>query len=178
MISLVRIAEPETTPVSVAELKAHARIVHDSEDTYLAGVVASATRAVEERVKRSLVAQGWRLTTEPVRCVWLPRPPLVSVDEVRTVDSAGVETVVDPAEYVVNLDAGTVTAVSGWSGVAVVVEYTAGYTELPADLKHGVLFLAALWYGQREPVTLGGGPAVVPQTLGYILEPYRVRNVP
>lgn len=182
MIALKRIVAPTELPVSVAELKAHARIVHSSEDAYIASLLVAATTAVEEHTRRALLTQQWRMTTEARGAFALPRPPHATVEEVRTLDMYGETAVVDPSLYWLDADAGELRPLFTWDAWRVVVDYTAGYgaaaADVPADLRHAIKFIAALYYAQREHVVMGTIVAEVPTTLKYLLHPYVVRHSP
>jgi hypothetical protein len=101
--------------------------------------------------------------------------------------------------YQIDYDVGWLRAVSGdavgyWIGAQVVVEYTAGFVEIPADVQAAVLELVSTrvaaqgrdpmlrsrdgpTYG-REEFWLGGGPGQesgMPQRVAQDLEHYRIR---
>lgn len=60
---LVRIppSEPLVEPVSVAEAKEHARVLHDEDDLLIGRLIAAARAYCETRIKAALVPQKWSL---------------------------------------------------------------------------------------------------------------------
>ena len=63
-MTLVRTVTPEAEPVTVAEVKAHLRIAHASEDELLAGLIRAAREDVERATGLALIEQSWRLVLD------------------------------------------------------------------------------------------------------------------
>jgi uncharacterized phiE125 gp8 family phage protein len=140
------------------------------QESLIAGMVATARQRCEEFTQRQLITATWELWLdcwdEP-GCGWqgriyLPRPPLqpqsptAGVLTVAYVDSAGVEQVLPPDQYIVDAPAGPTCGKGSifpayqviWPTVhmqpgAIKVRYTAGYgasfRQVPAALRHGML---------------------------------------
>lgn len=111
MFSGLQIVTPAlTTPVSVADAKAHSRILTDLDDQLLAGYISSATRRCENICKRAFMPQTWsyslshfpgrsnptgyQLLSEPNRYysfnhIEIPLPPLLSIVSFTYLDTAG-----------------------------------------------------------------------------------------
>ena len=82
-------------PVTLGELKQHAQILHDAEDPFLTDCIADATEYIETRGQVSLIHQRIRLAIDywPAgQTIATPRGPLVSVQTVNYLNSAGVAT--------------------------------------------------------------------------------------
>lgn len=127
-------------------------------------LVRMATVEVEDQTGRALVTQervllldGW----EPE--IWLPRPPLQEVLEVRYRDEGEAWQVLDPARYRVDLESVPARlrpapgerwpALSRGGLSAVRVAYRCGYggpEDVPEDLRHAVLLLLSHRYDDRE----------------------------
>ena len=127
-----RVVEPVVEPLALHTVKAHLRVLHDSEDAYIQGLIITAREAAEQETRRALCLQTWRMTldrmptveleewwdgvrdgalpTEPTSAMELPRPPLQSVTGITTYDEADTATVWDPLQYRVdtNSDPGQV----------------------------------------------------------------------
>lgn len=58
------VTAPAVEPVTLAELREHARIDGSSEDGYLEGLLTAARELVEQETRRCLVTQTWRLTLD------------------------------------------------------------------------------------------------------------------
>jgi uncharacterized phiE125 gp8 family phage protein len=87
---------PSVYPITVSEVKEHARIDGSSEDSYIQALVYAVTLAAEAFLGRALLEQTFMMTLdvwpdEPLR---LPRPPLMSVVKIETLDEDDV-----PTEY-------------------------------------------------------------------------------
>ncbi|MGE0409794.1 MAG: head-tail connector protein [Amphiplicatus sp.] len=182
-MSLQLITPPTEEPVTLADMKAHLRIVHDDEDDAIEAYARSARRAVEARGGLALCAQVWRLTLDkwPQGILTLPRAPVFSIDTVTVIDRDGIATSVDPALY--DLQTGTLgrlIARGTWPHTArliggVRVDFTAGWAspaDTPEELKLAVKMLAAHFFENRE------GAAAdrifsTPQAVDALIAPYR-----
>lgn len=58
---LTLVTPPASEPVSVADAKAHSRILINADDSLIAGYITSARMACELTLKRALMPQAWRL---------------------------------------------------------------------------------------------------------------------
>ena len=182
-MTLSLITPPAVEPVTLVEAKTHLRVEHALEDDLIGTYVTSARQHVEAETERALLEQTWELALwcfpfQP--CIKLPRPPLLSVVEVRYLDAAGVDQVWPASEYDVEAPAGPHAPhgvlrpkSDGWPTVTVTarsvrVTFRAGYgadaASVPAPLKAAVLLASEDLYERREP-----GPAV-----GRLLAPFRV----
>lgn len=114
---------PAVEPVSVAELKLHARIDGSDEDLHLAALIVAARELVERQTGRCLITQTWRLTLDdwpaggaepwwdgvregPLSMLsgaagWvdLCKSPVLAITSVTTTDEAAVATTWDAANY-------------------------------------------------------------------------------
>lgn len=168
-----RTAEPATPLLSIEDARSHVLAI-DDEDAYLGDLIAAAQEEIEVSVRRALTRQTLRAvfegfpgcSTEPL---YLPRPPLVSVESITYVDADGAEQTIDvEAALYVNTAStpGAVLPLTAWpsalAGRPVVVEYTAGYATPPARAKHACRLLVGHWYLMREAVAVGGDPKPVP----------------
>lgn len=164
-----RTAGPAVEPVTLADAKAHLRVLHDSENTAIERFVRSAREHIEGVSGRSLITQTWKLW---LPCfpregtIVLPRPPLQSVTAVRYVDSDGATQTLAGTNYHV-LSEGLFGRIERKASVAwpatdkqpkaVEIEYVAGYgsaaDDVPADLVNSILLLAEHLYYNRGETT-------------------------
>lgn len=184
---LVRKTAPAAAAVDLTTIKAHLRISHSAEDTWLTAALALATEALDGpngKLRRALVTQTWYAYCRdfPIHTQWrLPLPPLQSVTAITYVDNGGTTQTVDSATYhVITPDgaAGFVELVDGESWPsdvadrpdAVRVEFVCGYgaaSDVPAPIRHAMLLLIAELYENRgdngagEPTALGPGVELV-----------------
>jgi uncharacterized phiE125 gp8 family phage protein len=179
---------------TTAELKAQVRLTHDSEDTLLDRLIAAATRHVENRLRRALITQTWRLTLDEWPCqmngetvIYVPRPPLIAVSGITYLDGEGDEQTLATSEYVVDTEShpGRITPAYGesWPTIydqinAIKVTHTAGYgaaaSSVPEDIRHAVLLLAGHWYENREAYLVGTIGKELELAFESLCDPYTV----
>lgn len=129
------------SPVTLAEAKAHLRVVGTAEDAYLQSLVDGATAEAEAACGRGFGLSTWTFTLDafpapasdwPIGCVpglwspawWLagqsagaidlPVRPAAAVTAVRYYDTAGVRQTADPATYWAALQTGRLVPKAGW----------------------------------------------------------------
>lgn len=177
-------------PVTVAEAKTHLRVDHADDDVYIAALIAAARETVENWTNRSLTNQTYELVQDGWPAgdtFYLPRSPLQSVTSVKYKDSAGDESTLSSAAYLVDTDAlpPRLRLKSGqtWPSVvlleasAIRVRFVAGYgaaaSAVPAALKQAVLLLVAGMYENRENETTARTTEIVIGAMA-LMTPYRV----
>lgn len=186
-MGLVQVTAPTTEPVSRTEAKDHVRETGTTQDALIDELIKAARILCENATSRSFITQTWRLTMDdfprdgsPIR---LDRPPLVSVESVKYIDSTGVEQTLASGEYVVDTSTlyGEIVLAYGatWPNVragrgAVTVNYTAGYgaaAAVPETIKAAIKLTLADLYEVRESSIVGTIHAVNP-TVGALLAGY------
>jgi uncharacterized phiE125 gp8 family phage protein len=176
---LVAVSAAQDTVLTLAEAKAHLRIYHSLDDTYIEGLIAAATAFIEGPTGAGipLVSRSWRLSLDSLpRVITLDLCPVQSVTHIRV---NGVT--VDAATYDVDLDSVPARIVChnpiGYVGNGKVkVTFTAGYDVIPADLKAAVLLIVGHLNENREAATAGGTSMEVkevPLGVNAILNRYR-----
>lgn len=153
-----------------------------SQDAQLESCLRSAMAAIEARVGKALMQRQFALTM----MAWhnpdshgLPIAPVTSVDSVKLIARKGAETLIDEARYVLRPDAHrpSLETVAGSlptpaEGGTIEVVISAGYgpewTDVPADLQHAMLALAAEFYSLVD-----APPRPMPPHVTALIEPYR-----
>jgi uncharacterized phiE125 gp8 family phage protein len=167
-----RTAEPATALLTIEDARRHCLAI-DDEDGYLADLIAAAQEEIEVSVRRALTRQTLRAvfegfpscSSEPI---YLPRPPLVSLQSLSYTAVDGSPAEIDVEDLYVNTAStpGAVLPLTAWpsalAGRPVVALYTAGYETPPARAKHACRLLVGHWYLMREAVAVGGDPKPVP----------------
>lgn len=124
MTAFSLLTPPATEPVALADVKLHARIDTDADDSLVAGFITAARQWVEQYTGRAIINQTWQLALDAWPAVaeewWdgvrdgpigglnratfvtLPRPPLVSVTSVQVFDNTDTGTVWTSANYFVD----------------------------------------------------------------------------
>ena len=156
---------PTTEPITLAEVKTHLRVTQDLDDSLLTASIKAARQEFEEYTERQILAATWRLYLPDFpgydsgyyrrrsNVLYLPNPPLVSVDSVKYLDADGVEQTWADTEYDTVTPSGPY-ARQGWirpkpfgswpvsfGGIedAVRIEFEAGTAEADAGVKLALL---------------------------------------
>lgn len=187
MAGLTLVTAPTERVVTVDELRLHTRSENANEDDLLETLIDAATAQAEAFCRRRFVTQTWRATFDgfPAGAILLPRPPLVSVDHVKYLDTAGVEQTLSSALYSVKTGAapgrvvqayGTFWPIARNEEDSVRVQYVCGYgaaADVPAGIRQAALLIAATLYANRETVApVAMQP--IPHSAEWLLGPYRV----
>ena len=106
-MALTRITAPSVTPLTLAEVKKHLRVVDDDEDEVIQIYLRAATDYIDGEwgfLGRAIVTQTWMLTIDefPTAEIKIPLPPLQSVTSVEYDDTAGLIQVVPSTDYYVD----------------------------------------------------------------------------
>lgn len=153
---LVRISEPAAEPVTLAEAKLYLHMDSNTEDALIVDLILAARIAAEEYLSQSLITQSWKLAFDDAapECLGLPRGPVQSVTQVKSIDKTGVETVISSSVYHLNAARNTLLFDAQVQGFRVEIEYGAGYGDaaaVPQAIKQGMLaHIAALYENRGE----------------------------
>jgi uncharacterized phiE125 gp8 family phage protein len=111
MSSLRIVTDATAEPVTIEDVKIHLRLqsTDTTEDTYLAGLIKGARKEAENRTRRALLPQTWKLVLDDFSSeIVLPRAPLStnSADVVITYldETSGNSTTLPSTYYVVDTD--------------------------------------------------------------------------
>lgn len=190
-VRIALVSPPASEPVTVAELKLHARVDISDDDDLLTGLIQAAREWVEGYTARRLIMRTETLLLDSFpSCdrIVIPVAPLQAIGAVTYLDQDGASTTLSSSAYVtdVNGPVGVVALKTGqtWPSLtssqrpvnAVRVAFTSGYASadaVPASLKLAVKMLAAHFYENREATT----PIDVknlPMGITALLRPWRV----
>jgi uncharacterized phiE125 gp8 family phage protein len=173
------ITAPEEEPLTLAEAKAHLRVVSTDDDALITSLIASARQAVEGYTQRSLMLQTWELALRafPTACradaslylfaIQIPKGSLYSITSVKYVDESGVLQTMDEEDYQLDDHSeppqlvpayGTVWPATRAQPNAVLIRYVAGYPEaenVPEQIKSWMKLRIGTLYENREEVVNG-----------------------
>lgn len=162
---------PTFLAVSIGEAKQQIRVEADEsdEDAYIKALIEDATELVGDLSDRTLAQTAYTLkldrfpvgsgryrSTEPV---YLPKPELVSVDEVRYTDENGDTQTLDTVQVSTGLrsvivpDYDTCWPATRRISNAVEIDYTSGHasaTAIPRRARRAILLLIGDWFRNRE----------------------------
>lgn len=183
-MTLLLVTGPLDEPVTLDEARAHLRLDVSDEDGLLTALLTAARAVLEAETRRAFITQGWRLVLDawPGATVALPLAPVSAVTAVTLNDADGPRIVATSLyETALDGDSPRLTPLAGWpqptrrvGGIA--IDFTAGYggaDTVPAPLKQAILLLAAHWFENREPVTLGEIAEALPLSVAALVAPYR-----
>lgn len=161
--------------VDLALAKQHARVDGDEENTLVSAYLAAAIAWVENHTGKKLVrgpvTQQEASFARYLPLIWGPNPEDVAVSYT---DDVGAAQEISDARLVRDR---LYSPAAGWPSAAsdtpVIITYTAGFTETPADLDAAVLLLVGHWYAHREAVNIGNITAEVPMGVEALCSPYR-----
>lgn len=164
----VLVTAPTSEPVSLTQARLHLGVTDNDSDAYIAGLITAARTWCEMYVRQSFVTTRWKAiyTRWPSCHAIIPKPPLISVVDVKYYDGNGVQQTLAANQYVV--DAGSRPGRLVWAygvtlptvrteGVSepIAITYDAGYgaaNAVPSAIKQAMLLLIGHWMDRRENV--------------------------
>lgn len=183
-----RTTPPTEEPVTLTRAKLHLRVDHSDEDDLITDLITAARMACEDRLQRTLVNTGWTWPLDAFPAggsvLVLPMPPLVGIDTIQYVDTAGTSQTLTSELLHIDLlgQPGRIVPVSGsWPATAarinaVTVTYTAGYgpagADVPRPLVQWILLAVGDMYANRE--RSAERPKVPQGFADSLLDPYRI----
>lgn len=182
-----------TLPISLAEAKAYLKVDHSDEDAVIQSMIEAVTDRTENYLGRALINTQfqWKLDCFPYgETLYVPKPPLVSIDSITYLASSdggttswgstyyNVDTFSLPGRLEPAYDEVWPTNVRTQNN-AVTIKFTAGYgsvsTDVPESLRLGMKFMLGHVYENRQDVVVGTGYCVeMPQASEFFLAPARV----
>jgi uncharacterized phiE125 gp8 family phage protein len=178
-------------PVSLAEAKAHLRIVSDSEDSLIGALITAAVSMCEAYAGLSFATCERTVKMDRFPCgdIILPYGPVQEIISFSYTDSDGTETPI--TGYSVDKDSGItrLRAVDGFTRTtwpmagsvpnSVKVVYQAGYDDvsgvpLPPQVKSAILMQIATLYENRQSEVVGQVGHVLNFSTEYILDTVKV----
>lgn len=186
-MTLIRTAEPAVEPVTLAGMKAHLRVTHDSEDALITDLIKAAREEVERSTSLALINQSWRLAMDRWprdRLVLLRRNPVINVSSVIVFDETG-ETLTLPADAY-HLDALHTPARLLFDNIeqprrrlnGIEIDFSAGYGEsgvdVPESFKRAITILVAHWFEFRGAYGARDQPVSIPDEYLRIIASFRI----
>jgi uncharacterized phiE125 gp8 family phage protein len=196
-MALRRIVAPAVEPLTLAEVKEHLRVDHDTSDSIIQAYIAAATSYVDGEfgvLGRALVTQTWELVIDhfPVHEIKIPLPPLQSVESIKYDDPDGFEQILGTDQYYVDdvsEPAWVIPIIGGWPTAvleainSVRIRYVAGYeatTDSPPDLagnvpraiKQAMLLHIGSFHEHREQNIVGLTTMQLPFAAQSLLRPW------
>lgn len=169
------IVPPITEPITVQDLKDHARITTSLHDGLLATCIAAARQMAETRMRVALCRQTWEVAVDGFSdAIELYPAPVLAVESVTYVDTTGADQVLPATTYYVDTKqrrGWLVPALNqSWPQTADVanavrVRFRAGFSDstvatdqqaaVPAAIKHWIKIAATVAYRHPEGMITG-----------------------
>lgn len=166
-MALTIFTDPAKEPISVNEAKRQCRVDIADDDVWFTAAIQAARETAE-------TLSGWKLITQTWKYIFnawpaadrleIPYPPLQSVASITYKDQDGNASTFSADDYIVDADSmpGRIVLATGasWPGGtlypvgAITLQFTCGYgddeSDVPRQLRQGVLLLIGHWYENRE----------------------------
>lgn len=169
---LEQTAAPQSNALGLDEAKRQLRILGSSDDTEVEELVQQAVQYVDGRgglLNRALITQSWeyRIHQFPLAGgpIYLPLPPLRSVESVTYIDTSGSEQTLATSEYVVETQTRVGLIREAYNKTwptaraepfAVRISFTAGYgasaSDVPAPIRAAIKLVMTHFYDNRGAV--------------------------
>ncbi len=160
------VEEPSIEPISVADVKEFARIDGNDEDSLIEDFIEVVRKSAESYLGRAFIKQKIRLVMDfwPDEVINLPRPPLLSIIKVATLDEDDTETEYSsnnyyaitesvPGKLVIKNGVTAPTNTTRYHG-GYLIEYYAGYgtfdQKVPSPIRMGLKLWVASVYENRQ----------------------------
>lgn len=189
-MTLIRTVDPSAEPVTLAEVKAHLRLDHASEDDLLSGLIRAARDDLERATGMALLDQAWRLVLDQWPrngCAAVMPHPIREILSVTVYGAEGEASLVDPANYQVDTLSRPARIrfteapkpLRAMNGVE--IDFTAGFgeagTDVPDLLRRAILVLVAHWYEFRTDFGPSDQPVSYPAGYDRMIAGYRARRL-
>lgn len=196
------VTPPASEPVTLVEAKAHLRIEHTLDDTYITSIIKAAREYVEQVCWRGWVTQSVELKMNrfpdevclgsesynfsvPVSKFELPFGKLATLTSVKYLDTAGVEQTMSPSDYSVDDSSIPAKVYRGygkswpntlpqWDAVRVLYDVGQVVNLIPTAVKQAILLLISQMYEFRTSELTGTIVSPVQFAFSSLIQPFRL----
>ena len=180
MYDLTLTTPPVTEPITYAEAKHQLSLCHDEDLTWIEKqLIPTARQTAEISTHRQFLTATWTITLDcfPVGSILIPLGKFQTLDAIRYVDAEMADQTVDLSSVwvaggpdyprLVPAFDGTIGTGPWPTAYKVEIDWTCGFGErsdIPENLKQGMLFLVSHLYEQRQDEVVGAIVSDVPET--------------
>jgi len=190
-MSIKRISQPSSEPVTLAEVKAQLSI--DTADTLVDAIITrritEARQWAENYIGRAIIQCTWEIVLDEFpHEIELAYSPAISVTSVIYTDPAGATQTVDPLDYYLDTD-----SIPNWilpaygkdwpatlpTANAVRARYISGYADaasVPGPIKEAIMLIVGHWMRYQGAVESGVNITRIPNAVECLLIQYKVFN--
>lgn len=157
---LILVTAPVDEIVALDEVKEYLKVEHDEDDALIMEMVKAARLVAEQYTGRAFLTQTWDfILDQPGQEIITPKQPLQSVTSIKSIDDDAVESVVDSADYYLDLSSSRIILKSGesWGSMRERAGWKArivcGWTDVtlvPDEIKRALKMMVAHAYEFRE----------------------------
>ena len=184
-VEITGAAVDQDTIITVADLKAHMRVTHTQEDTYISALRSAAISWVEEHCNIKLGSYTARGYLAGFYNSYIPIGPVTAISEVKyqtTSDKTydNLDTLAAGLWFTDEISKPARIAFRDYPNVyeyaltPVVVTFTAGYTTMPDPVLQAIRLLVAHMYENRQEEVIGTITTRLKFGLEALLNPFRV----
>ena len=176
---------PLVEPVSLSEARAHLRVTHGDDDTYISTLIKTARTSVEAQTGLGLISQAWSVFLDDWPqggVIKIPLAPVIDVTDIKVYGDDDVAAIIDPAHYYEDRTSRPSRIVlrgsRTWAkparaanGIEILLNVGFGATSasVPEPLREAVLQLVGRWYAMRGD-GVGDEKSLL---IAQLLRPYR-----
>lgn len=165
-------------PISLADMKQHLRVDIDDDDTYILSLIKAAREYCERTTDHILVQRQITKSFDYFKHVMeLAYRPMVSVDEIKYIDSNGDEQLYEGARLNALTWPARIEPIMGeawpstWLFNPITITFTAGYDEgtVPETFIQAIKLLVGQWYESRVNTIVGAATNEMPLAVKALL---------
>jgi uncharacterized phiE125 gp8 family phage protein len=173
-MQLTEITTAASEPITLDALKLALKLEHEDDDTHLENCLKAARVTLEKRLDMAFVARDFRLTLDQWSTkIVLPVSPVSTILSINVTNADLTQTLIPPALYMLVNDRLLFYAYPIDPGIkfaGISIDFTAGFVDVPADLKQAVMMLAVHYYENRGVL---GHFAHLPENIAVLIQPYK-----